>query len=194
MEELKKYCVPYGSLAKLRGYIIVLMMGIIFVAYKTIRNACLPVNYILLNIIMVFVAFVFGWVLYFVIKKIVFTKYLKLYESRMQTIQQKHLEEYVLSDFQNGSRELGDNLIVGEYCLIGRNMGMIAFYDDIQRVYQEAKTDKQHKAKEGESSSLKVVCGDKIYTLCVVTINDLFERDVTNICKSVNKRNVNFDY
>lgn len=194
MESLKRFCVPYGNLKKLRIYIIVLMALIVFVAYKTI-NDYLSVNTLILNTVMVFLAFIIGWLLYFTIKRVLFDRQLKLYEKRMKTFKQNGVIDLVIHDFRNGQKTLGGNLIVGQDCLIGRNTGMIAFYDEIQRIYQEAKnTGNYTKAKEGESSSLCVVCDNTNYTLCIITLNELYEREVVQLCKSVNSRNVNFDY
>lgn len=195
MDELKKYCVPYSSLKKLRVYIIILMAVIVGAAYKTVRNVRLPFNEIVFNCISVFVAFVFGCVLYFLIKRRIFDKKLKLFESRVQHFKHHEVMDFVLKDFNTGERKLGGSIIVGQDCLIGNNTGMIALYDEIQRIYQEAKDASNYKkAKEGESSSIYVVCNDRNFQLCTVTLNEIYEREVTQLCKTVNKRNTNFDY
>ena len=195
MDELQKYCVPYRSLRRLRVYIIILMIIIVFVAYKTIGVKYVTMNMSLFNICSVFFAFFFGWLLYFVIKRIIFIKPKKLFEARIQHFKAHDVLDYVIEDFKTGERQLGGNIIVGQDCLIGANSGMIARYDEIQRLYQEAADRSNYtKAKEGESSSLYVVCDDKIYQLCTITLNELYEREVTQLCKSVNKRNTNFDY
>lgn len=195
MDELKKYCVPYSNLKKLRVYIIILMFIIIFVAYKTIRNVFISLDAIIFNSASVLVAFICGWFLYFVIKRQIFDKQLKLFESRVQYFKHNEVMDYILNDFNTGERQLGGCIIVGQNCLIGNNTGMIAMYDEIQRVYQEAKDRSNYKkAKEGESSSVYVVCGDTNYRLCTVTLNEVYEREVTQLCKTVNKRNTNFDY
>ncbi len=195
MDELRKYCVPYGVLMKLRVYIIILMAIIVFVAYKTIRGRYVTIDFALFNMCSVAIAFLFGWILYFLIKKMVFDKQLKLFESRVQYFKNNELLDFVLRDFNTGERQLGGSIIVGQDCLIGANTGMIAWYDDIQRIYQEAKdVSNYQKAKEGESSSLYVVCGDKNYRLCSITLNEVYDREVTQLCKAVNKRNTNFDY
>ena len=197
MDELRKYCVPYSSLKKLRMYIIILMAVIVFVAYKTItiKNVYLPFGEIIFNIVSVFVAFVFVCVLYFLIKRKIFDKKLKLFESRVQYFKHHEVMDFVLKDFNTGEKQLGGSIIVGQDCLIGSNTGMIALYDEIQRIYQEAKDSSNYKkAKEGESSSIYVVCNDQNYQLCAVTLNEIYEREVTQLCKTVNKRNTNFDY
>ena len=195
MDELKEYCVPYGSLRKLRVYIIILMVIIVFVAYKTIGSKYVPFNMTIFNICSVFIAFFLGWLLYFIIKRIIFVKQKKLFESRIQHFKNQEVLDYILEDFRTGERQLGGNVIVGQDCLIGANSGMIARYEEIQRLYQEAKNASNYtKAKEGESSSLYVVCNDKIYQLCTITLNEIYDREVTQLCKSVNKRNTNFDY
>lgn len=195
MDELKKYCVPYSTLRKLRVYIIILMVVIVVVAYKTIRNLNISFDEVIFNCISVLVAFVFGWVLYFLIKRQIFDKQLKLFESRVQYFKHHEVMDFILKDFNTGDKQLGGSIIVGQDCLIGRNTGMIAMYDEIQRVYQEAKDRSNYtKAKEGESSSIYVVCGDSNYRLCTVTLNEIYEREVTQLCKNVNKRNTNFDY
>lgn len=195
MDELKKYCVPYSSLRKLRVYITILMAAIVFVAFKTIRNVYLPFSEIIFNTASVLVAFVLGCVLYFLIKRKIFDKKLKLFESRVQYFKHHEVMDFVLRDFNTGERQLGGSIIVGQDCLIGSNTGMIALYDEIQRIYQEAKDSSNYKkAKEGESSSIYVVCNDQNYQLCAVTLNEIYEREVTQLCKTVNKRNTNFDY
>ena len=135
MDELKKYCVPYSSLRKLRVYITILMAAIVFVAFKTIRNVYLPFSEIIFNTASVLVAFVLGCVLYFLIKRKIFDKKLKLFESRVQYFKHHEVMAFVLRDFNTGERQLGGSIIVGQDCLIGSNTGMIALYDEIQRIY-----------------------------------------------------------
>lgn len=195
MDELKKYCVPYSNLRKLRIYIVILMAIIVFVAYKTVRGSHITFDMAIFNICSVLVAFIFGCALYFIIKRRIFDKQLKLFESRVQYFKHHEIMDFVLKDFNTGERKLGGSIIVGQDCLIGANTGMIACYDEIQRIYQEAKNVSNYtKAKEGESSSLYVVCGDKNYQLCTITLNEVFDREVNQLCKAVNKRNTNFDY
>ena len=171
-------------------------MGVIvFVAYKTVGVKYVTLEMSLVNLALVLTAFFFGWALYYIFKKRVFITPLKLFESRVQTYKHKEMFDFVLRDFNTGEKKLGGSVIIGQDFVIGENTGMIAAFDDIQRIYQDNNNvSANSQIKEGETSSIYVVCDDKNYRLCTVMLNEVFAREAHLFCKNINKRNSNFDY
>ena len=55
----------------------------------------------------------------------------KRFKKRLKYFKANNLEPYIISDFNNGIKMFQNNVIVGEYCLIGKGDGLIVFYNEI---------------------------------------------------------------
>ena len=122
-KKLRRFTVPHHD-----GY----LGGVTFTAIGLAEAAAGVVEHSV-KIILFGVAFAVllgGWILSDAIKET------KRYNARLERIEQAGGLEALLTDFENGSKAFGGQLIVGKQFLIGKRTGAVLPYGEIVRMYQ----------------------------------------------------------
>ena len=69
------------------------------------------------------------------------------------------------NDFKNGMQMYGNNLIVGKDCLIGKDHGLIIFYNEIESI------NRYLSRSDSEKWYIQITADGKKYKLCEITKN-----------------------
>ncbi len=193
MDKVRRFCLPYSTLTGLRLLMLSIMFFVVYngVDYFTVT----PGQTKVLNFPILVLMLGLDYIMYFVLKNSLFVSKCKIYDKRIEYYKKVGATDLITNDFRHGEKALGGNLIIGEYCLIGYNFGVVVFYDEIQRIYT-AKTYDVKKSGDNpirESNHLCVTCsnGEK-HTLCLIPGYNNYYTEVGKICNDINDRNSPF--
>lgn len=171
IKKIKKFCVPYKKISGINKTFLCICVVFIFIpvfllylAYdksKSVFDIFLTIKgpYIVLGILL----------LYLIAYRNSFLKHKRVFEKRLKYIKSKNALGSVIQDFMNGVKLFDGNLIVGEYCLIGKDYGLIVFYSEINKMYRDVSRTSDDDGKSDDDWFLCLRCSGKNYTLCNIS-------------------------
>ena len=120
-------------------------------------------------------------VLWFVLHWFYIRRPRKRFNGRLKYFESQGVLQYAISDVQRGVKKFDDKVLLGEYCIMTKGMGLIVFYKEISAMY--VKVDVQHD-EDGttESWTRKIDAAGKTYDLCNVRKGSDSIRDWADIC------------
>ncbi len=187
MKEIKKFCLPNRLktiLIMIPIFAAVYVIGLIAFFFDDDiddPDKEIPIYAVILLIIMIII---FGVIFY----EIAIKPHIK-FNKRLKYFNRNNMTQYIISDFRKGIRMFNNNVIVGEYCLIGKREGLIVFYNEIQSFYCFVKRDVSEEGHVSVSKSLKIVGGGKEYLLCDVSDWSISEPEYIQLCAFLKIKN-----
>lgn len=189
MNNVKKFCLPNKLLT------IIIMLIVFIILYATILISLLAesdIDEISKNLPMyAIITFVIMLILFGAFYYEVIVKPNKRFKKRLKYFKANNMENYIISDFNRGVKMFNNNVIVGEYCLIGKGEGLIVFYNEIEKFSCFFKTSADEDGNTRVSKELRIVGGGIKYRLCSVDDWSVYEPDYIQLCTFLKLKNPN---
>lgn len=163
LKQLKKYCLPNKIKLFIKyvlGYIsCYVLMYVLLSSLNVVSSDTKLFNTQFLLLLCVVLLFLLLIYYRYVIKP------RKNFDKRMKYFKKNNMYERVINDFKNGTQMYNNNLIVGKDCLIGKDHGLIIFYNEIESI------NRYLSHSNSEKCYIQITADGKKYNLCEITKN-----------------------
>lgn len=189
MKNVKKFCLPNRFFTTVILLIVFIVFYGIMLLSVVLQNDIddISSNFPLIAII----GFVITFLVLFGFYYEIIIKTNKRFKKRLKYFKANNLEPYIISDFNNGIKMFQNNVIVGEYCLIGKGDGLIVFYNEIDSFSCFINSSTDDNGNSSVTKELRVGSRGIEYRLCNVNEWNLYQPDYNQLCNFLKIKNPN---